>query len=112
MVNGYDLRPAETAGYSLVYCFDSMVHFHREVVRSYLMDTFRVLRPGGHGFFHHSNYTAGDDWHHNPASRAYMSRELFAQLADAAGLEVVDQRVMPWYGWPALDCLSLARKRS
>jgi SAM-dependent methyltransferase len=108
--NGYDLDVAVDGGYTLVYCFDAMVHFHREVVRSYLADTFRVLEPGGHGFFHHSNYTGQDDWRTAPASRAYLDHRVFAAYARGAGLDVVDQRVLDWDGHPALDCLTLVRK--
>lgn len=107
--NGYDLRPARDADHTLVYCFDAMVHFHRDVIKSYLIDAFRVLKPGGHGFFHHSNYTGGDDWWTAPANRAYMSRELFAEYAVDAGFEVTHQQVIDW-GFPDHDCLTLVRK--
>ena len=53
--NGYDLMPVETESVTLVYCFDAMVHFDSDVVRSYLADTKRVLISGGRGFFHCSN---------------------------------------------------------
>ena len=108
--NGYDLRPAADGAFSLVYSFDSMVHFEKEVVRSYLRDTARVLRPGGRGFFHHSNYTGGTDWRTNPHARNFMSRELFASHAGEAGLQVVRQMVFEWGHVPELDCLSLVEK--
>jgi ubiquinone/menaquinone biosynthesis C-methylase UbiE len=108
--NGYDLRPAEDGAFTLVYCFDAMVHFEKEVVRSYLRDTARVLKPGGRGFFHHSNYTGGHDWQKNPHSRNFMSRELFASYAQAEGLRVVGQQVFDWGHVPDLDCLSLVEK--
>lgn len=108
--NGYDMAAAVEDAYTLVYCFDAMVHFHREVVRSYLLETSRVLAPGGHGFFHHSNYTGGDDWFVAPCSRAYLDRELFVSYVTKAGLEVLCQRVIDWGGHRNLDCLSLVRK--
>jgi ubiquinone/menaquinone biosynthesis C-methylase UbiE len=107
--NGYDLRPAGDADYTLVYCFDAMVHFHRDVIKAYLVDTLRVLKPGGHGFFHHSNYTGSDDWWTAPGNRAYMSKDLFAEYAREAGLAVVSQRVIDW-GDPEHDCLTLVRR--
>jgi len=109
--NGYDLRPAEDGAFTLVYCFDSMVHFEPEVVRSYLKDTARVLRPGGRGFFHHSNYTGGRDWRTNPHARNYMSREMFAEYAREAGLHVLRQELFDWGGIPNLDCRTLVEKR-
>jgi SAM-dependent methyltransferase len=108
--NGYDLRPAEDGAFSLVYSFDSMVHFEKEVVRSYLRDTARVLRPGGRGFFHHSNYTGGTDWRTNPHARNFMSRELFESHARDAGLQIVRQMVFEWGHIPELDCLSVVEK--
>lgn len=108
--SGYDLRPAEDGAFTLVYCFDAMVHFEKEVVRSYLRDTARVLKPGGRGFFHHSNYTAGRDWRTNPHSRNFMSRELFAAYVQAEGLRVVNQFVFEWGHVAGLDCLSLVEK--
>lgn len=115
--NGFDLRPAEDGAFSLVYSFDSMVHFDPEVVRSYLRDTRRVLRPGGRGFFHHSNYTGGSDWRNAPHGRGFMSRELFAAYAREAGLRTIRQRTFGW-GDPSerwghirdLDCFTLLER--
>jgi len=108
--NGYDLRPAQDGAFTLLYCFDSMVHFEKEVVRSYLRDTLRVLRPGGRGFFHHSNYTDGHDWRTNPHSRNYMSRELFVSYALAEGLRIARQVVFDWGDCIRLDCLTLVER--
>jgi SAM-dependent methyltransferase len=108
--NGYDLAPAADEHYTLVYTFDAMVHFHADVVASYLKDTFRVLKPGGHGFFHHSNHTGGPDWRTNTQARAWMNQETFAGHACDAGLEVVRQKVIDWGGDPELDCLTVVRK--
>jgi len=115
--NGYDLRPAGDGEFTLVYSFDSMVHFEKDVVRSYLRDTRRVLRPGGRAFFHHSNYTGGSDWRRGPHSRNCMSRELFASYAEEVGLHTIRQRVFGWGApadsWghiPDLDCLTLVER--
>ena len=40
-----------------------------------------------------------------------MSKQLFAYLADRAGLEVLEQRVIDWGGKKDLDCLTLVEKR-
>lgn len=108
--NGYDLRPVPDATATLVYCFDAMVHFDSDVVRSYLRDTFRALVPGGCGFFHHSNYTGGEDWAANPHSRAFMSAELFAHYARKEGLNIVWQKPHDWGGIPKLDCLTMVAR--
>jgi SAM-dependent methyltransferase len=108
--NGFDLRPLPDDDVTLVYCFDAMVHFDSDVVRSYLRDTRRVLRPEGRGFFHHSNYSGGHDWRTNPSSRNFMTKELFAHYALKEGLSVDSQRVINWGNSPNLDCLTLVRR--
>lgn len=108
--NGYNFQPVETAALTLVYCFDSMVHFDSDVVRSYLRDTLRVLKPGGRAFFHHSNYTGGHDWRRSPNARNFMSKELFEHYALKEGLTVVRQKTINWGGVRDSDCLSLVAK--
>jgi len=45
--NGYDLRDVPSGEVTLLYSFDAMVHFDSDVVRAYLREGQRVLRPGG-----------------------------------------------------------------
>jgi ubiquinone/menaquinone biosynthesis C-methylase UbiE len=108
--NGFDLRPVRDEDVTLVYCFDAMVHFDSDVIRSYLRDTFRVLVAGGRGFFHHSNYTGGHDWRMNTGARNFMSKEMFAHYAIKEGLNILSQRVIDWSGEPTIDCLTLVEK--
>jgi len=108
--NGFDLQPVGDDDVTLIYCFDAMVHFDSDVVRSYLRDTRRVLVPGGRGFFHHSNYSGGDDWRKNPKSRNFMTKELFAHYARKEGLKMVSQRVIDWGDSQGIDCLSLVER--
>jgi SAM-dependent methyltransferase len=110
VVNGYTFAPVEDETLTLIYCFDSMVHFDSDVVRSYLRDCLRVLKPGGRGFFHHSNYTSGHDWRRNPNARNFMSKELFEHYALKEGLNVVRQKVINWGSLENSDCLSLVEK--
>jgi SAM-dependent methyltransferase len=108
--NGYDFQPISGSELTLIFCFDAMVHFDSDVVRSYLRDTFRVLKPGGRGFFHHSNYTAGHDWRHNPNARNFMSKQLFEHYALREGLEIIRQKVINWGELVESDCLSLVER--
>ena len=105
--SGYDLRDVPDGEVTLLYCFDAMVHFDSDVVRAYLAEARRVLRPGGRAFLPHSNYQAGHDWRAAPHSRAFMSRALMRHYALKEGLGVVRQRVIDWGGVERLDCLSL-----
>jgi SAM-dependent methyltransferase len=108
--NGYNFEPVGDSALTLIYCFDSMVHFDSDVVRSYLRDAQRVLKPGGRGFFHHSNYTGGHDWRSNPNSRNFMSQELFEHYAFKEGLAIVRQKVINWGSVVDSDCLTLVEK--
>ena len=95
---GANLASIADNSVDLVYCFDAMVHFEPDVVRSYLIDIARVLKPGARAFLHHSNWTAGIGQHFQtqPHWRNHMSRALFAKYATEAGLDVMSQRVFGW----------------
>lgn len=109
--SGYDLAPVADASTTLIYCFDAMVHFDSDVVRSYLRDTLRVLKPGGRGFFHHSNYAvAGVDWKDAPSARNFMTAELFKHYAIKEGLSIVRQQVINWGNLESHDCLTLVER--
>jgi ubiquinone/menaquinone biosynthesis C-methylase UbiE len=45
--DGLSLRGVADDSISLVYSFDSMVHFDSDVMREYLKEIRRVLKPGG-----------------------------------------------------------------
>jgi phytanoyl-CoA hydroxylase len=85
-----------------------MVHLDKEVVAEYLRDSMRVLQPGGMALFHHSN--AGFPQAAGKGGRKPMSRDLFATLAQDAGLEVVEQVAVAFGDAPELDCATLVRK--
>lgn len=109
--NGFSLAGIPTATVTFGFSFDAMVHFDSDIVRAYLVEFARVLRPGGRCFLHHSNFTqdptgAIDRTAHH---RNFMSRELFAHYAYKSGLEVIEQRLLDW-SEPLLDCLSLLQK--
>jgi len=109
--DGCSLPTIAAGEISLVYCFDAMVHFDSDVVRAYLREFHRVLRPGGLGFCHHSNYTQnpGGDVHKNPGWRNFMSQKLFAHYCAKEGLTVLQSRLVDWTG-PESDCVTLFRR--
>ena len=94
-----------------IFCYDAMVHFDKEVVLSYLKETYRVLRFGGMGLFHHSNYSENPNTYfsQNPHARAFMSDTLFSNYAEQAGLKIVEQKIIRWDD-PDLDCITLLSK--
>jgi ubiquinone/menaquinone biosynthesis C-methylase UbiE len=109
--DGVSLAPVKDGSVTFIYTFDSMVHFDSDVVREYLKEFRRVLKPGGHGFCHHSNYTGspGGDFRESPHWRNFMSKELLAHYCAKEGLAIVEQRVIDWT-CSKLDCLSVLQK--
>ena len=109
--DGFSLSAIPSGELTLVYCFEAMVHFDSDVVRAYLREFQRVLRSGGLGFCHHSNYTGnpGGDVRDNPGWRNFMSQALFAHLCAKEGLKVLKSTVIDWDG-PGSDCLTLFGK--
>ena len=106
--NGYDLHEIPDRHLSAILCFDAMVHFDSDLVREYIKSFARVLRPGGRGFIHHSNFTAdvSGDFKKQPHWRNFMSKELFAHWCIKAGLVVLRQQVIDWSA-KDLDCLTV-----
>ena len=108
----YDFVPVEDGSLSAIFCYDAMVHFSPDLIASYLVDAARVLKPGGRALFHHSNRDADPDVHYgqNLQARNRMTLARFAELADQAGLMVMDARPIDWAGIAELDGLTLVRK--
>jgi Methyltransferase domain len=101
---------------SLVYTWDSMVHFDKLIVRDYVGEIRRVLKPGGCAFLHHSNYgekAPDSDWARNSGTRSDMSARLMREYASASGLVVMRQEIQgraQGWGEDELDCVSILRK--
>jgi SAM-dependent methyltransferase len=112
LTDGYKFDSIEDEECTAVFCYDAMVHFDSDVVRSYLVDAARILKPGGRGLFHHSNHTAnpGGNLHEDRNWRNFMSESLFHHYALKAGLRRVTFELLNWGGRAALDCLTLVEK--
>lgn len=111
--NGKDLQDIQNESVTFIYCWDAMVHFDIADVCSYVGEFYRILKPGGIGFCHHSNYTngVGLDIRKNPHCRNFMSKDIFNHLVVTRGLKMIDQKLRGWDGeLKDLDCLSLFQK--
>jgi SAM-dependent methyltransferase len=111
--NGYDFAAVPSNSVTAIYCYDAMVHFSPDIVASYLADAARILKDGGMALLHHSNHVSPPTTVHygqNPHARNHMTRDLFREYAEQAGLSVVESVVIDWAGVPQLDCVSLVRK--
>jgi ubiquinone/menaquinone biosynthesis C-methylase UbiE len=98
--------------YTLVYCFDAMVHFEPETVFNYLHEIYRVLVPGGRAFLHHSNNggIVNQDWKLNPHARNYMTQSLFRYWAKKAGFKIIYSQIIDWVESKNLDCITVLEK--
>jgi SAM-dependent methyltransferase len=102
--DGQSLEMIEPESLDFVFSFDSLVHAEAHVLRQYLLQLGRTLRPGGTGFIHHSNLGALADgegaipsWVARKNWRAEsMSARLFREFCDEAGLECVSQEIVNW----------------
>ena len=111
--DGISLRQILNNEVTLVYSFDSMVHFDSDVVRAYLKEFQRILRPGGLGFCHYSNYTdqPTGDYRNSPHWRNFMSRELFEHYLWKEGLVPLTSQLVDWdYSGSNLDAVTLFKK--
>jgi hypothetical protein len=101
---------------TLVYSWDPMVHFDKLIVRDYLADIARVLKPGGSAFLHHSNCGAvspDSNWASNPGTRSDMSADLMKEFAAGSGLTVISRHIQvraEGWGMDGPDCASILRK--
>ena len=109
--SGFDLSGLPDHDVTFIYCFDAMVHFDVEIVLLYAKEFKRVLKPGGYGFIHHSNYTGspGRRFPQNPHWRNFMSKDLFAHLCINSGLDVEEQLILDWGEVKDLDCFTVFR---
>ncbi len=116
VTDGDSLSMVDSSSHSLVYTFDSMVHFDSSVVRAYVHEIARVLRPGGSAFLHHSNYgtvAPNSDWAHNPGNRSDMTAERMRGFAEEASLDVAFQRlsgIADGWGLEDLDAFTVLRR--
>lgn len=102
--DGESLEMIEDDTLDFVFSFDSLVHAEAPVLRAYLVQLARKLKPGGVGFIHHSNLAAlaGADgaipsWVARRNWRGEsMSARLFREYCREAGLHCRTQEIVNW----------------
>ncbi|GBO52272.1 hypothetical protein APA_5362 [Pseudanabaena sp. lw0831] len=107
--DGHTLKEISSSTIQFIYSWDAMVHFDKLVVKDYIKEFFRVLKSGGYGFVHHSNYgviNSSHDWMQNPGWRTNMTAELFVDYCNEVGLKIVKQQFIH----DNLDCISIIFK--
>jgi 2-polyprenyl-3-methyl-5-hydroxy-6-metoxy-1,4-benzoquinol methylase len=126
--DGLSLDVIADGSIDFVFSFDSLVHAEEDVIRSYLDQLGRKLRPDGIGFLHHSNlgeyarYFAFVE--RLPGRRrvfeklklvernrhfraASMTAAKFEGLAGRAGLPCMSQEIVNWGSKRLIDCCSM-----
>ena len=112
--NAYNMKGLKSQAYTSLFTYDAMVHFEMLDIFNYLKETYRILQNGGRALFHHSNNTENYriTFSTGTYGRNYMSSELFAYLANRAGLKVIGQFLYDWGGIKNLDCVTLVEKKT
>ena len=112
--DGKSLNSIRDNSQDLVFSFDSFVHMHANVTEEYVKEIYRVLKPGGYGFIHHSwIYAGSENSFDNSGGRANMSPEQFKKFVVDNNMEVISQnpiKFKPLNGWDGTDCISFFRK--
>lgn len=127
LLDGASLVALEDASVTLVLSWHRLVFADPDTVERAVAESARVLRPGGCGFFHHSNRMndAMQDPRDEPAGRHYLSQQVLRFLARRHGLVTLAQTAIDWdesappaRRWqrragllPALDAISLLQKQ-
>ena len=112
--NGNDLPKIRDNSQDLVFSFDSFVHFHKNVIDDYLKEIFRVLKPGGKAYIHHSWLEGGSDYSfQNYAGRSTMDPTIFKSLVEKNNMSVIDQKQIsfePLGEWDGTDNITIFEK--
>ncbi|OGX11547.1 MAG: hypothetical protein A3K11_12660 [Nitrospirae bacterium RIFCSPLOWO2_12_FULL_63_8] len=69
-VSGFDLRPIEDASVDVVYCTVVFMHLDEWDRFNYVVEAYRVLRPGGRVFVDNFNLNSDEGWAVFEQSRA------------------------------------------
>jgi SAM-dependent methyltransferase len=104
--DGQSLPMIAPESIDFAFSFDSLVHVDAAQIRGYLRELARTLKPGGLGFFHHSNLGAyANDAEEVPAyirrphgRAASVSARTFRDACRDAGLVCLSQEVINWIG--------------
>jgi hypothetical protein len=112
--DGKSLIGVKDNSQDLVFSFDSFVHMHANVIEEYVKEMFRVLKPGGRGFIHHSwLYNGSENSFENTAGRSNMSSEQFKLFVENNNMKIVSQTSIqfnPLNGWNGCDIISIFEK--
>lgn len=129
--DGISLEMVPDGHFDFIFSFDSLVHAEDEVIKLYVRQIARKLKPGGSAFIHHSNlgeYAAQlkiqavlgkvpkllrffkklgifDELHLHARAQS-MTAEKMRRYAAESGLQCVRQELINWESKGLVDCMS------
>jgi len=105
--DGYSLSETDSGTVDFVFSFDSLVHCERPVIRSYLKEIRRVLRPGANAFLHHANTCKLTGPTRYSRAKSVSDRTM-RDDCETEGLNCIRQELINWpkEGDQLHDCLS------
>jgi ubiquinone/menaquinone biosynthesis C-methylase UbiE len=109
--NGNDLPHIRDNSQDLVFSFDSFVHIHKNVIDDYIGEIYRILKPGGKSYIHHSWLMGGQDNSFlNFAGRSSMTPDVFKSLVEKHNMKIVEQKTInfaPLGAWDGTDSITI-----
>lgn len=95
--DGKSLVMFENSSKDFIFSWDSFVHMNDEVIKEYLKEIYRVLKPDGYAVIHHSYLSGGQkESFKNLSGRSNMNPDLFKTLAEEQSLKVIKQEDFEW----------------
>ena len=116
VTDGLSLPSVAEATIDFVFSFDSLVHAEIDVIKAYLAEISRILKPEGIAFIHHSNLKAFPRLSHSSRNKlthwraGSVSAEEVALAATRCGLATTRQECVNWGGKITIDCFSTFSK--
>ncbi|MCB0346421.1 MAG: class I SAM-dependent methyltransferase [Bdellovibrionales bacterium] len=99
--DGISLEMLPSEHFDVLASYDSLVHVAPEIIRGYVIQGARILKPEGIIWFHHAN-------RFEPSGhRTDMSGDKMKRFAEEAKLELITQHFLS----EGLDCISVLRAK-
>lgn len=117
--DGKSLHMIDKNSIDFIFSWDSLVHCEADVLDSYLAESARILKPGGKGFIHHSNFGQYYDVSTQTIScknihgrGETMTAQLFREFCRKYDLCCPRQEIINWGGDILNDCFSVFVKNT
>lgn len=115
--NGTELQAAADSSIDFAFSWDSLVHADAAVMKAYIAELARCLKPGGFAFLHHSNLhayfdeAAGKVTLENAHWRdPTVSADTVRAACETNGMHLRVQELLGWSVPHFSDCFSLMRR--